>query len=103
MKLITIILLFLTLNVYGQRSATVKTSVGACIVNINDTLPKKDVVIPVIENGMTYRFIMDNFNKPNKIITMRNNKMKFIYDDYFIYFNNGVVDIINKRKDDSNI
>ncbi len=95
--ILTIILLSFIMSTFAQNSATFKSSVGVCIVDINDTIVK-ETKKPVIEKNMKYKHVVENFNKPNKIIVMKNNKVKFIFDDCFVYFNNGTVELIQKRK-----
>ncbi len=86
------------LNTFSQNSANFSGNAEACIVDINDTIVKP-FIPPVVEMGMTYKYVVGNFKKPNKRVVMKNNKVKFIYDDCYIYFNNGVVDLIyNKVK-----
>lgn len=76
MKIYLILLIMsLTLTMFSQNSATCKSSVGVCIVDINDMKNDtiaKEIELPIIVIGMTYKYVVNNFNKPNKIVTMRN-------------------------------
>lgn len=94
MFIILFILLLINLPLFSQTRVTTRASV--CIVPLNDTSIVINKVVPTLETGLTFNQTIDVLGYPNERIYLSNGKQKWVYDNYYIYFDNKKIDLIVK-------
>ncbi len=94
MPIIFLILLLFNLPLFSQTRVSATASVY--IVPRNDTSYVINTVIPTLETGLTPNQTIDVLGYPNERIYLRYGKQKWVYDNYYIYFDNKKIDLIVK-------
>ncbi len=110
-KLLIAALILLSIQAFSQSNNRVRTSVGVQIISISDTAqlqaymqqtameqPQAEMDYTLNLPGSSKNSVLNLLGSPDKVNRLNNDKEKWEYPDFNIYFKNGLVDVVVKLK-----